>query len=135
MRTLTFTSTLPSHIIRLLHQYFLVFNLSFFSDRTPPQVIITSKPASLSNQGSFTFRFYCQEKCSFDCTLALQGNILAYSQCNNKRYSANNLQNGKTYVFGVRGTDDVGNLGNPVTYTWKVGEKRTLSLVNVIALF
>ena len=47
-----------------------------------------------------------------------------YSQCNIKGYTANNLQNGKTYVFGVRGTDDVGNQGNPVTYTWKVGEER-----------
>ena len=25
-------------------------------------------------------------------------------------------------MFFVRGTDDVGNQGNPVSYTWKVGE-------------
>ena len=49
-----------------------------------------------------------------------------YSQCNFNRYIVSNLQNGKTYVFGVRGTDDVGNQGNPVTYTWKVGEERLL---------
>ena len=107
----------------------------FLSDRTPPQVIITSKPASLSNQGLFTFHFYCQETCSFECTVALQGNIPVYSQCNNRRYTANSLQNGNTYVFGVRGTDDVGNQGDPVTYTWKVGELRTHGLINVIALF
>ena len=104
---------------------FLCLICFFFSDRTPPQVIITSKPASLSNQGSFTFRFYCQETCSFECAVALQGNTPVYSQCNNRRYPANNLQSGKTYVFGVRGTDDVGNQGNLVTYTWKVGKKRT----------
>ena len=49
-----------------------------------------------------------------------------YSQCNFNRYIVSNLQNGKTYVFGVRGTDDVGNQGNAVTYTWKVGEERLL---------
>ena len=114
---------------------FLCLRCFIFSDRTPPQVIITSKPASLSNQGSFTFRFYCQDTCSFECTLALQGNNLVYSQCNTKRYTANSLQNGKTYLFGVRVTDDVGNQGNPVTYTWKVGEQRTHGLINVIALF
>ncbi|XP_068683141.1 uncharacterized protein [Montipora foliosa] len=93
---------------------------SWFVDLTPPLVIITSKPGSLSNQGSFTFRFDCRDTCSFECAVALQGSSLVYSQCNTKRYTENNLQNRKTYVFGVRGTDDVGNQGNPVTYTWKV---------------
>ncbi|KAL9963564.1 hypothetical protein ACROYT_G027084 [Oculina patagonica] len=93
---------------------------SWFVDRTPPQVIIASKPAPLSNQASFTFSFYCRDRCSFECAVTLQGNGPVYSQCNTKRYSVNNLQNGQTYVFGVRGTDDVGNQGNPVTYTWKV---------------
>ncbi|KAJ7392608.1 hypothetical protein OS493_010259 [Desmophyllum pertusum] len=94
---------------------------SWFVDRTPPQVIITSKPALLSNQNSFTFGFYCRrETCSFECVATQQGNSPAYSQCNAKRYTANNLQNGQVYVFGVRGTDDVGNQGNPVNYTWKV---------------
>ena len=46
-----------------------------------------------------------------------------YSQCNSESYTVNNLQNGKTYVFSVRGTDDVGNQGNAMTYTWKVGEQ------------
>ena len=56
--------------------------------------------------------------------VAQQGNITVYSQCNTKRYMANNLQNGKTYVFRVRVTDDVGNQADPVTYTWRVGEQR-----------
>lgn len=43
---------------------------------------------------------------------------------------ANNLQGGKTYVFGVRGTDEVGNQGNPVTYIWKVGQQTLFAFPN-----
>ena len=103
---------------------FLLFTkAAYFLDRTPPQVIISSKPATLSNQALFTFSFYCRDTCSFECTATLQGNNPTYSQCNRERYTIKSLQNGQTYVFSVRGTDDVGNQGNPVTYTWKVGER------------
>ena len=85
-------------------------------------VIITSKPATVSNQNSFTFGFNCRETCSFECSVRQHGNIPAYSQCNSNRHTASSLQNGKTYVFYVRGTDDVGNQGNPTSYTWRVGE-------------
>ena len=85
-------------------------------------VIITSKPATVSNQNSFTFGFNCRETCSFECSVRQHGNIPAYSQCNSNRHTASSLQNGKTNVFYVRGTDDVGNQGNPTSYTWRVGE-------------
>ena len=101
---------------------FAVFSLFHFSDRTPPIVIITSKPATVSNQNSFTFSFNCRETCSFECSVRQHGNNPTYSQCNSNRYTASNLQNGKTYVFYVRGTDDVGNQGNPTSYKWKVGK-------------
>ncbi|CAH3149847.1 unnamed protein product [Pocillopora meandrina] len=83
-------------------------------------VIITSKPASVSNQNPFTFGFDCREICSFECFVRQQGIIPAYSRCNSNRYTASKLQNEKTYVFYVRGTDDVGNQGNPDSYTWTV---------------
>ena len=103
--------------------YFLmIFSLFHFSDRTPPMVIITSKPATVSNQNPFTFGFNCRETCSFECSVRQRGINPSYSPCNSNRFKASNLQNGKTYVFYVRGTDDVGNQGNPASYTWKVGE-------------
>lgn len=58
--------------------------------------------------------------------MAQEGNSPTFSQCNTRRYTVRNLQNGLTYVFHVRGTDDVGNRANPVTYTWKVGKERFL---------
>ena len=103
--------------------YFLMFfSLFHFSDRTPPMVIITSKPATFSNKNPFTFGFNCRETCSFECSVRQRGINPSYSPCNSNRFKASNLQNGKTYVFYVRGTDDVGNQGNPASYTWKVGE-------------
>ena len=85
-------------------------------------VIITSKPATVSNKNPFTFGFNCRETCSFECSVLQRGINPSYSPCNSNRFKASNLQNGKTYVFYVRGTDDVGNQGNPASYTWKVGE-------------
>ena len=85
-------------------------------------VIITSKPATVSNKNPFTFGFNCRETCSFECSVRQRGINPSYSPCNSNRFKASNLQNGKTYVFYVRGTDDVGNQGNPASYTWKVGE-------------
>ena len=101
--------------------FFFFFNFHF-SGRTPPMVIITSKPATVSNQNPFTFGFDCREICSFECFVRQQGIIPAYSRCNSNRYTASKLQNEKTYVFYVRGTDDVGNQGNPDSYTWTVGK-------------
>ena len=103
------------------HVFFFFFNFHF-SGRTPPMVIITSKPATVSNQNPFTFGFDCREICSFECFVRQQGIIPAYSRCNSNRYTASKLQNEKTYVFYVRGTDDVGNQGNPDSYTWTVGK-------------
>ena len=95
----------------------------FRLDRTPPQVTITSKPTSPSNQNSFTFRFSCGGTCSFQCSVAQMGSRPAFTQCNSNRYTASSLQNGLVYVFQVRGTDDVGNQGSSVNYTWKVGKQ------------
>ena len=85
-------------------------------------VIITSKPTTVSNKNPFTFGFNCRETCSFECSVRQRGINPSYSPCNSNKFKASNLQNGKTYVFYVRGTDDVGNQGNPASYTWKVGE-------------
>ena len=92
-------------------------------DRTPPQVTITSKPAPLSNQNPFTFTFSCQETCTFECGVAQEGNTPTFYHCNSKIYRTTNLQNGLTYVFQVRGTDDVGNQADAVKYRWKVGKE------------
>ena len=105
----------------LFFPVFFFFNFHF-SGRTPPIVIITSKPATVSNQNPFTFGFDCREICSFECFVRQQGIIPAYSRCNSNRYTASKLQNEKTYFFYVRGTDDVGNQGNPDSYTWTVGK-------------
>ena len=103
------------------HVFFFFLNFHF-SGRTPPMVIITSNPATVSNQNPFTFGFDCREICSFECFVRQQGIIPAYSRCNSNRYTASKLQNEKTYVFYVRGTDDVGNQGNPDSYTRTVGK-------------
>ena len=105
----------------LFFPVFFFFNFHF-SGRTPPMVIITSKPATVSNQNPFTFGFDCREICSFECFVRQQGIIPAYSRCNSNRYTASKLQNEKTYFFYVRGTDDVRNQGNPDSYTWTVGK-------------
>lgn len=102
---------------------FLFSSFPFRSDRTPPQVTITSQPTSPSNQNSFTFRFSCGGTCSFQCSVAQMGSRPAFTQCNSNRYTASSLQNGLVYVFQVRGTDDVGNQGSSVNYTWNVGKK------------
>lgn len=90
---------------------------------------ITSKPTSPSNQNSFTFQFSCGGTCSFQCSVAQMGSRPAFTQCNSNRYTASSLQNGLVYVFQVRGTDDVGNQGSSVNYTWKVGKKPVQFLI------
>ena len=92
-------------------------------DRTPPQVTITSKPVPLSNQSPFTFTFSCRDTCTFNCGVAQEGNTPTFYQCNSKSYKITNLQSGLTYVFQVRGTDDVGNQADVVKYRWKVGKE------------
>ena len=94
---------------------------AFTIDVTPPITIITSAPPSLSNQETVVFQFACNEVCPlFQCWLHEDINETAdVVPCSSGRYLTPSLSHRKHYVFSVSATDQVGNIGDPVSYTWE----------------
>ena len=93
---------------------------SFDVDLTPPAVSFGLVPAPVSNQLTPTFTFTCGEVCIFDCLLQERDGIRKdYFPCNQHFYTTPILEHNRTFTFSVVATDDVGNRGQEVTYTWE----------------
>ena len=94
---------------------------TFTIDVIPPIASITRKPPEISNQEFFRFRFSCNEICTFQCQFREDSDDtgVAIFPCNSGRYSSPSLSHGKLYRFSVTATDQVGNIGEPVSHTWE----------------
>ena len=93
------------------------------TDVNPPQVILRSFPNPVSNATQWIFRFYCLDVsgCSFSCSVHELGDPPRRTPCG-RSYRVDRLQDGNEYEFEVIATDGVGNVGEPVVYSWKIGE-------------
>ena len=93
---------------------------AFLIDLTPPTAVIQHRPNSISNERTTTLTFTCDEhSCSYDCRLISsmeEGNI---SSCNNGSFTTPMLQANTNYTFQLRATDQAGNQGETVSYTWE----------------
>ena len=84
------------------------------TDYTNPVVTITSSPPSLTNSSSATFTFSSNEyNSTFECKLEHNS---SWSSCSTP-ITYNGLSE-STHNFYVRTTDEAGNLGNTLTYSW-----------------
>ena len=98
----------------------------FLVDTTPPRVTVVDTPTPVSNANMAFFSYQCDEACSFECQLLLQQEVTPslFVPCGNLVTDIGNfitplLLHNVTYKFSVRGTDVVGNTGEPNTYMWE----------------
>ena len=96
------------------------FTHSFFVDLTQPVAFIHQRPAPVSNQASTRLLFRCNEVCTFECSFGVfNTSQRELFSCNQRFYFTPALEHNKTYKFTVVPTDDVGNRGQEVSYTWE----------------
>ena len=93
-------------------------------DLTPPDVMLTSFPPTVSQQTDWSFRFQCVNEfiCTFMCSLHVVDTMRQFRDCSSGQLLADELQNDVQYEFAVRATDHVGNVGHLLTYQWRVGK-------------
>ena len=94
---------------------------AFSVDTTPPTVEFTSVPGEVSNRESVVLRFRCPagESCIYQCTL-YEGDAVVSEESECFRfYRTPTLNHGQTYQLSVVATDGVGNVGEPVSYSWE----------------
>jgi hypothetical protein len=91
----------------------------FTIDTTPPLVTLTQNPANPLASTTATFGWTSNEAgTTFECSFGLQTALDAFSACTSPT-SYPNLTNGG-YIFKVKGTDQAGNIGAPVSYVFNV---------------
>lgn len=95
---------------------------TFYIDLTPPVATIVQKPRLLSSVRAPTLTFMCDEAvCFFRCQFlsnAMSNSQQATFPCN-RVYATPLLQHGINYTFIVTATDQVGNTGEAVSYSWE----------------
>ena len=91
---------------------------TFEVDLTPPATSIVQKPALLSNQQTAILRFTCNEICSLECEF-FSNSISEAFPCNQGVFVTSTLEHNTNYTFSVTATDQVGNEGEIVSYTWE----------------
>ena len=97
------------------------YQTSWYVDLQAPIVSITSKPPLIINKPSATFTMSCSDRspCQLWCAYhSLNQTETTFVSCSSK-YTASSLSDG-VWEFIVYGVDDVGNVGERVTYTWTV---------------
>ena len=95
----------------------------FSIDTTPPVVEFTSVPGEVSNNGRGFLQFSCEdsEVCAYQYTFfegSMGSDIGSSSRCNGS-FSTPLLSHGRYYTLSVTATDEAGNVGEPVSYTWE----------------
>ena len=94
---------------------------TFDVDLTPPAAVILHKPSLISKERLSTLTFSCNESsCFYDCLFI--ANMMVRegpSSCHHGMFTTPVLQASTNYTFQVRATDQVGNKGESVSYTWK----------------
>ena len=95
---------------------------NFQVDLTAPEVTILQRPQEISNHKSFTIRFTCNELCSIQCQFytVSPNQMDNYTiSCNNGVFSTPTLDHNATNTIIITATDQVGNKGEPVSYSWE----------------
>ena len=92
---------------------------NFQIDLTPPIAVILNKPGLISNERISTLTFSCNENCSYECRFISNVTEGAYVSCNGGRFTTPALLANTNYMLQVRATDQVGNQGDSVSYTWE----------------
>ena len=94
---------------------------TFTVDVTPPTVLITRAPSAVSNQRTTIFRFRCEEFCTYQCQFheASYTTTATSFPCTFGQYRTPILSHGESFIFTVTATDQVGNIAEPISYTWK----------------
>ena len=92
---------------------------TFEVDLTPPNVTIIQQPNQLSSNVTPIFTYTCNEICTFECQLSFNQSQGNSSDCNNGIFVTPPLQHNTNYTLSLVATDQVGNRGEPVTYSWK----------------
>jgi hypothetical protein len=92
---------------------------TFEVDLIVPVTFIALKPMGLSNQRAPTFTFACNEICVFTCEFLSNNVSQDATPCNQGRYHTPSLEHGGNYTFVVTATDEVGNEGSPLAYSWE----------------
>ena len=98
----------------------LVFtNYIFEVDLTPPVASFATAPNSITNQADFYFTFGCNEgQCSFECQYWESGAISQeFAPCA-QQFSIIGVSTETSFSLFVRATDQVGNEGEAVGYSW-----------------
>ena len=98
----------------------LVFtNYIFEVDLTPPVASFATAPNSITNQADFYFTFGCNEgQCSFECQYWESGAISQeFAPCA-QQFSIIGVSTETSFSLFVRATDQVGNEGEAVSYSW-----------------
>ena len=99
---------------------FAAIKHSFIVDLTPPNTVINQRPSEVSNQDRARITFSCNEDCNFECSLYVFNTTQEELQpCNQQVYFTSFLQHNTRYIFMTVATDDVGNKGEAITYTWE----------------
>jgi hypothetical protein len=89
-------------------------------DTTPPTASISTHPANPSSGASASFTYSSNEvNSTFECSLVEEGVADSFSSCPPTGKTYTSLANGM-YAFKVRATDQAGNQGSAVSYTWEV---------------
>ena len=96
---------------------------TFRIDTTPPVLEFTSVPGEVSNAVSATLRYRCEgsETCTYQCTF-FEGNMESEEGSSFRcfrSYRTPPLSHGRYYTLSVTATDEAGNVGEPVSYTWE----------------
>jgi hypothetical protein len=84
-------------------------------DTTPPVLTLTQTPPAFTNQTTATFDWSSSETATYQCSL----DGAPFAACPGKPAVYPGLSEG-AHSFGVRGTDNAGNTGNPATHNWTV---------------
>ena len=95
----------------------------FKIDTTPPTLIFTVIPRTVSNIRRDLLRFKCEdnEACTFHCIFS-EGNISSDAGLSSTcaySFSTPFLSHGRFYTLRVVPTDEAGNVGESVSYTWE----------------
>ena len=93
----------------------------FRVDLTPPIVTISRAPSPVSNELTPVLTFFCNEPpCSFECLLRPNVVQLSPSSCNEGQFiTPPPLRGHSNYTFLVKATDQIGNSGDTVSYSWQ----------------
>ena len=91
----------------------------FEVDLIPPVSTITARPRPVSNEQSVMLAFTCNEVCSYQCYFIANMTLESHSYCNSGRFATPLLSANTNYTLVVVATDQLGNTGERVSYSWE----------------